>query len=106
MFVGRETLEDHRVYLKRLTNAAFGQLQALCMYGSIGMSPPSLHRKSTDSLILHVHSTALYYNRQRFKCCPVAENWYLGNEVIVKEDVGRSSQQSVLGSVSGRRLQE
>ena len=38
-------------YLKRLTNAALGQLQAFRMYGGIGMSASSLHRESTDSLI-------------------------------------------------------
>ena len=38
-------------YLKRLTNAAFGWLQAFRMYGGIGMSASSLHRESTDSLI-------------------------------------------------------
>ena len=38
-------------YLKRLTNAAFGRLQAFRMYGGIGMSASSLHRESTDSLI-------------------------------------------------------
>ena len=41
-------------YLKRLTNAALGRLQAFRMYGGIGMSASSLHRESTDSLI-HVH---------------------------------------------------
>ena len=39
-------------YLKRLTNAALGRLQAYRMYGGIGMSASSLHRESTDSLIL------------------------------------------------------
>ena len=38
-------------YLKRLTNAAFGRLQAFRMYGGIGMSASSLHRESTDSLM-------------------------------------------------------
>ena len=39
-------------YLKRLTNAALGQLQAFHMYGGIGMSASSLHRESIDSLII------------------------------------------------------
>ena len=38
-------------YLKRLTNAELGRLQAFRMYGGIGMSASSLHRESTDSLI-------------------------------------------------------
>ena len=42
-------------YLKRLTNAALGQLQAFCMYGGIGMSASSLYRESTDSLIIAKH---------------------------------------------------
>ena len=39
-------------YLKRLKSSAFGCVQAFPMYGGIGMSVPSLHRESTDSLIL------------------------------------------------------
>ena len=48
--LGRETLVDHSQYLKRLTNAAFGRLQAFHMYGGIGMSASSLRRESTDPL--------------------------------------------------------
>ena len=42
---------------KAITNAALGRLQAFRMYGGIGMSASSLHRESTDSLIIskHVH---------------------------------------------------
>ena len=47
--LGRETLKDQVSYLK---NAALGRLQAFRMYGGIGMSAPSLHRDSTDSLII------------------------------------------------------
>ena len=39
-------------YTKRLTNAALGRVQAFRMCGSIGMSTSSLHRESTDPLIL------------------------------------------------------
>ena len=38
-------------YLKRLKSYRLGRVQALPMYGSLGMSAPSLHRESTDSLI-------------------------------------------------------
>ena len=44
-----------------LTNAVFGRLQAFYMYGGLGMSAPSLHRESTDSLIqkvVHTYYTA------------------------------------------------
>ena len=58
MFLGRKTLENH--YLKRLTNAAFGRLQAFRMYGGMGMSASSLHRESTDSLILGNKRPFLY----------------------------------------------
>ena len=54
-------------YLKRLKSSRLGRVQAFPMYGGLGMSAPSLHRESTDSLIkegictmiiivaLHVH---------------------------------------------------
>ena len=49
MFLCTETLEDHsQLHLKGLE---FGRLQAFLMYGGLGMSGPSLHRESTDSLI-------------------------------------------------------
>ena len=39
-------------YLKRLKSSRLGRAQAFPMYGGLGMSAPSLHRESTDSLIL------------------------------------------------------
>ena len=39
-------------YLKRLKSSKSGRAQAFPMYGGLGMSAPSLHRESTDSLIL------------------------------------------------------
>ena len=54
-FVSVFSIEKHSrstvSYLKRLTNAALGRLQAFHMYGGIGMSASSLHRESTGSLI-------------------------------------------------------
>ena len=38
-------------YLKRLKSSRLGRVQALPMYGGLGMSAPSLHKESTDSLI-------------------------------------------------------
>ena len=38
-------------YLKRLKSSRLGRVQAFPMYGGLGMSTPSLHRESTDSLI-------------------------------------------------------
>ena len=38
--------------LKWLTNVLIGWLQAFPLYGGLGISAPSLHRESTDSLIL------------------------------------------------------
>ena len=37
-------------YLKRLKFSRLGRVQAFPMYGGLGMSAPSLHRESTDSL--------------------------------------------------------
>ena len=54
MLLGSETLEDRSQLPKKAKNAAFGRLQAFCMYGGIGMSASSLHRKeSTDSLMIY-----------------------------------------------------
>ena len=39
-------------YLKRLKSSKFVRVKAFPMYGGIGVSAPSLHRESTDSLIL------------------------------------------------------
>ena len=42
-------------HLKRLKSSRLGRVQAFPMYGSLGMSVPSLHRESTESLrkVLH-----------------------------------------------------
>ena len=39
-------------YLKRLKSSKFVRVKAFPMYGGMGVSAPSLHRESTDSLIL------------------------------------------------------
>ena len=39
-------------YLKRLKSSKFVRVKAFPMYGGIGVSAPSLHRESTDSLIV------------------------------------------------------
>ena len=38
-------------YLKRLKSSKFVCVKAFPMYGGMGVSAPSLHRESTDSLI-------------------------------------------------------
>ena len=44
------------IYLKRLISSKFVRVKAFPMYGGIGVSAPSLHRESTDSLIL-IHTS-------------------------------------------------
>ena len=39
------------IHLKRLKSSKFVRVKAFPMYGGIGVSAPSLHRESTDSLI-------------------------------------------------------
>ena len=46
-------------YLKRLKSSRLGRVQAFPMYGGLGMSAPSLHRESTDSLIVWCGSKGL-----------------------------------------------
>ena len=41
-----ESLDNHS---KPLGNAAFRRLEALCLYGALGVSTSSLYRESTDS---------------------------------------------------------
>ena len=41
------------IHLKRLKSSKFVRVKAFPMYGGIGVSAPSLHRESTDSLITH-----------------------------------------------------
>ena len=52
--MGRESLANH---LKRLKSSKFVCVKAFPMYGGIGVSAPSLHRESTDSLIYTEEST-------------------------------------------------
>ena len=48
-------------YLKRLKSSRLGCVQAFPMYGGgLGMSAPSLHRESTDSLIIGALGSVLY----------------------------------------------
>ena len=41
------------VYFKRLKTSGFVSLEAFKMYYAMRASAPSLHRESTDSLIVH-----------------------------------------------------
>ena len=45
------------IYLKRLKSSRFVRVKAFPMYGGIGVSAPSLHRESTDSLIMIATAT-------------------------------------------------
>ena len=47
-------------YLKRLKSSRLGRVQAFPMYGGLGMSAPSLHRESTDSLIVVTLTAVLF----------------------------------------------
>ena len=46
------------IYLKRLKSSKFVRVKAFPMYGGIGMSAPSLHRESTNSLI-YLHTVII-----------------------------------------------
>ena len=72
-------------YLKRLTNAALGRLQAFRMYGGIGMSASSLHRESTDSLIYKSLSSS------------IAIQWVLLGLVWSSPELSSSSKLSGMG---------
>ena len=42
---------DSYTMVRYLKSSRLGRVQAFPMYGGLGMSAPSLHRESTDSLI-------------------------------------------------------
>ena len=44
------------LYLKRLKSPKFVRVKVFPMYGGIGVSAPSLHRESTDSLITRMYT--------------------------------------------------
>ena len=62
--LGREILEDHSQLPKKANKCSVGGggggggrgVQAFPMYGGICMSASSLHRESTDSLILTLYN--------------------------------------------------
>ena len=50
--LGTDHSQTTIIYLKRLKSSKLVRVKAFPMYCGIGVSPPSLHRESTDSLIL------------------------------------------------------
>ena len=48
-------------YLKRLKSSKFVRVKAFPMYGGMGVSAPSLHRESTDSLIQTIAKLCLLF---------------------------------------------
>ena len=53
MFLGRETLENHSQLPKKANKCSVGAVASFSyVRGGIGMSASSIHRESTDSLIL------------------------------------------------------
>ena len=68
-------------YLKRLKSSRLGRVQAFPMYVSLGMSMPSLHRESTDSLILGFHNT------ETTSCYPFLKK-YTTCSILLAESMG------------------
>ena len=65
-------------YLKRLKSSRLGRVQAFPMYGGLGMSAPSLHRESTDSLIL-----LKKFLSHGVSVCSVQQKCVFGNTAIL-----------------------
>ena len=57
-------------YLKRLKSSKFVRVKAFPMYGDIGVSAPSLHRESTDSLIRNGQNAITPLNKIHNLYCP------------------------------------
>ena len=58
MSLGRESHADH--IPKRLQSSKFVRVKAFPMYGGIGVSAPTLHKESTNSLIIVLYITIFY----------------------------------------------
>ena len=54
-------LLEHNDYLPKKASM-FGSVQAFPMYGGLGMSTPSLHRESTDSLIIFTLVSLFFFS--------------------------------------------
>ena len=82
-------------YLKRLKSSRLGRVQAFPMYGGLGMSAPSLHRESTDSLIYiyifrwYVVPQFSFYASTSFQFSPMCRLLYIYTSIkIIKNEVG------------------
>ena len=62
MLLDIELLEDNDYLPKKAS--MFGSVQAFPMYGGLGMSMPSLHRESTDSLMIFTLISLIFYSHK------------------------------------------
>ena len=85
------------IYLKRLKSSKFVRVKAFPMYGGIGVSAPSLHRESTDSLIEGFHCTwaESTFSTKRDNC-----NVWMSH-LLISCELACLSCTAVLGSLSG-----
>ena len=78
-------------YLKRLKSSKFVRVKAFPMYGGMGVSAPSLHRESTDSLIacLYKYTGCVYSVYVVCTACGLTSHLELikAQEVSVRGDV-------------------
>ena len=68
-------------YLKRLKSSRLGCVQAFPMYGGLGMSAPSLHRESTDSLIYMYHGSEQFTLYSDFSTACIAPDSTIATKV-------------------------
>ena len=79
------------IYLKRLKSSKFVRVKAFPMYGGIGVSAPSLHRESTDSLIIHVMVNVMS-GRAGVHSCTILQYSSHGTNIIMRSDTQGSHQ--------------
>ena len=82
-------------YLKRLKSSKFVRVKAFPMYGGMGVSAPSLHRESTDSLIVlytvvqccFVVTIGYYVKAANKSVAPVGLQFFVCNSTLLSAPI-------------------
>ena len=81
------------IYLKRLKSSKFVRVKAFPMYGGIGVSAPSLHRESTDSLIADAEETVEETYLKILPSCLTGDSLFPRGSVFLWQGLGMEAQQ-------------
>ena len=102
MILGREALEDHSQLPKKANKCSV--VAAFRMYGGIGMSESSLHRESTNSLILAIHFKRTTYVHSTKLSVFVIYNFLSTYVNITRHFIGRAKRAHLVVHVQLARI--